>query len=595
MNNFFIFSQNNLLKDKPFELEFRQLKAYFNFRRKFKADKNDINKQGTIFFNEYYLIDKIWLKKWKEFVRYNKFSSININRDVNDNDYNLFRDMILYNKNEITLPPLDNSNIYNNQGEINPLAEFIIIDKKCQEIFGESRKNMAYNIIEKSVPLAFFKDKIILHINTCTKLFCFRDDITNKDMEIIIIFKEQGNINQIFSDINQTYFRYWLKDKGFHIYGHEELDIEEQVCKFRIINKNLKLQLGLVKKNVEINSQNQVIKDMKFFENKNNNYIINHFKNNLNEIKEQNEIETLKRTIEDLKNKNQLLENEKNKILQEKTQEKEKLQNMIDSLSTKMNIDKIKYKDKINEYINILNTMKNENMKNLDKIKFYESKIKLLTEDKEKCLKDNNQMKQKYELIIKDLNEKLQFFENYKIEKIKLEYEKKIEMIKNQYKEEVLQNFNDIRKNLIQTAETNIKNLTQKYKNMYKKKEEKLDKKYNEIIALNININENEIYYNKIKEENIKFKKIISKFPFNLLENEYIILLIIMTKDEKIIFPLMCKNSDKLNKIENIFFSKFPEYSKNKGKFYAHYNLIKPVLSLEENNIKNNDIIIFEY
>ena len=68
-----------------------------------------------------------------------------------------------------------------------------------------------------------------------------------------------------------------------------------------------------------------------------------------------------------------------------------------------------------------------------------------------------------------------------------------------------------------------------------------------------------------------------------------------MTKDEKIIFPLMCKNSDKLNKIENIFFSKFPEYSKNKGKFYAHYNLIKPVLSLEENNIKNNDIIIFEY
>ena len=424
MNNF-IFSQNNLLKDKPFDLEFRQLKTYFNFRRKFKADKNNINNQGIIFFNEYYLINKIWLHKWKEFVGYNKFSSFNINRDANDNDYELFRDMLPYNKNEITLPPLDNSNIYNNKGEINPLAEFIIIDKKCQEVFGESRQNMEYNIIEKSVPLAFFNDKIILHINNNTKLFCFRDDITKKDMEIIIIFQEQGNIHQILSDINKTNFRYWLKDKGFQMDGPDELDIEEQGCKMKIINKKLILQFGFVKKNMGINSQNQVIKDMKFFGNQNNNYIINHFQNKLNESKEQNEIETLKRTIEDLKNKNQLLENEKNKILQIKIQENVKLQNMIDSLSTKMNIDKIKYKDKINEYINILNTMKNENMKNLDKIKVYESKIKSLTEEKEKYLKDNKQMKQKYELTIKDLKEKLQFFEKYKIEEIKLEYEKK--------------------------------------------------------------------------------------------------------------------------------------------------------------------------
>ena len=63
---------------------------------------------------------------------------------------------------------------------------------------------------------------------------------------------------------------------------------------------------------------------------------------------------------------------------------------------------------------------------------------------------------------------------------------KKIEVIKNQYKEDIFQNFNDIRKSLIQTAETNIKNLTYKYNNMYTKKEEELDKKYNEIITLNI-------------------------------------------------------------------------------------------------------------
>ena len=72
-----------------------------------------------------------------------------------------------------------------------------------------------------------------------------------------------------------------------------------------------------------------------------------------------------------------------------------------------------------------------------------------------------------------------------------------------------------------------------------------LDNKYK--MELNINNKENERYYNKIEEENKEFKKEISKFPFTLSENEYIILLIIMTKYEKIIFPLMCKNTDKFN------------------------------------------------
>ena len=67
-----------------------------------------------------------------------------------------------------------------------------------------------------------------------------------------------------------------------------------------------------------------------------------------------------------------------------------------------------------------------------------------------------------------------------------------------------------------------------------------------------------------------------------------------MTKDEKVMFPLMCKNTDKLNKIKEIFFKEFPEYSENNGNFYCHNNnLLKNDETLEECKIKTNDIIIF--
>ena len=256
MDNTIFISQNNFSKDKPFQLEFRQLKEYFNFRRRFKTDKIDTNKQGITFPQDYYLIDKNWLNKWKEFVGYNNFVSFDFNREVKDSDYNTFiKNCLPANKNEIKLSPLDNSNIYNSQGEINPLAEFIIIDKKCQEVFGESRQNMAYNIIEKPVPLTFFNDKIIIHINNNTKLFCFRDDMTNKDMEIIIIFTEQGNNAQIYPYICKENLKYWLKDKGFQMDGPDELEVEEQGCKMKIINKNLKLNLRLAQNKVVIDNQ----------------------------------------------------------------------------------------------------------------------------------------------------------------------------------------------------------------------------------------------------------------------------------------------------------------------------------------------------
>ena len=69
-----------------------------------------------------------------------------------------------------------------------------------------------------------------------------------------------------------------------------------------------------------------------------------------------------------------------------------------------------------------------------------------------------------------------------------------------------------------------------------------------------------------------------------------------MTKDEKIMFPIICKNTDKFKKVKEIFLKEFPEYSETKGKFYyQNNNLLKDDESLEEYKIKTNEIIIFEY
>ena len=239
----------------PFQLVFRQLKEYYNFRKKFKAERHF--NIGKMFQNEYYLIDKNWLNQWKEFAGYNYFSSLKLNREMNDNDYPYFIQFISQNrnKNKNYLYPLDNSNIYLNNGEINPYAEFVVINKDCHKIFGESKQNLGYNNInEKAVPLKMLKNKNILNISKNIKIICFRDDSdeNNKvDMEIIIKLIEEKNQNQfsaIISEIeNDDNFIIWLKNREFGMHGPDELEVEEKGCKYRIINKNLKLKLNQLK------------------------------------------------------------------------------------------------------------------------------------------------------------------------------------------------------------------------------------------------------------------------------------------------------------------------------------------------------------
>jgi len=106
----------------------------------------------------------------------------------------------------------------------------------------------------------------------------------------------------------------------------------------------------------------------------------------------------------------------------------------------------------------------------------------------------------------------------------------------------------------------------------------------------NININElNEIIVKKEKKINILEEK-LSRFPFELNEEEKLMSIIFTTLDQKFYYSIICKNTDRFNTIENKLYEAFSEYSETENNFLFNGRKINKVKSLEDNKI--NDLII---
>ena len=89
-----------------------------------------------------------------------------------------------------------------------------------------------------------------------------------------------------------------------------------------------------------------------------------------------------------------------------------------------------------------------------------------------------------------------------------------------------------------------------------------------------------------------KYESKISQFPFELSFGEKIMSIIIMSSDENIVFPILCKNTDIFSYVENKFYEKYPEYKNFDNYFILNGKRINKNRNLDENKIKNNDIII---
>jgi len=93
----------------------------------------------------------------------------------------------------------------------------------------------------------------------------------------------------------------------------------------------------------------------------------------------------------------------------------------------------------------------------------------------------------------------------------------------------------------------------------------------------------------KLMEELSQLK---SKLPFELLENEKLMVIAFISEDENFHFSTICKNTEKFSRIENMIYNEYPCYDNDNNIFIADNKIINKHNSLENNGIKNNDIII---
>ena len=408
-----------------------------------------------------------------------------------------------------------------------------------------------------------------------------------------------------------------------------------------IKNTNLELESKIKELNnklLEKDTQvNMYIEQIINITNKNNeiNILLKNYQNQIfqkgNEILElQKKLKFQAENISYMKNNADLMtQNMKNKVI-----ELEKVRKMISILELENKKLKMKYninqknEEMKNKTINDLKKVQDEINKNYKEEKIiYENKIKELTEkiklneeikkksenneekiiNLEKIIIEKNDIINKNQRVINELNK-------YNII-LNQENDKKLKEIEQRYTEKLMK------------EKENIKLIEEKYRNVLPEINKKLeihqvhvqsilaqDRPENlfqptfaiEIVPLDIPeieaepIDEIELC-SKDRPENIiepidEILLFSEYIPENISakENEHTILIIVMTKDEKVILPIMLKNTEKLKKMENLFYKEYPEYLLNKGQFYFHNILLNTYNTLEKYKIKNNDIILFE-
>ena len=147
--------------------------------------------------------------------------------------------------------------------------------------------------------------------------------------------------------------------------------------------------------------------------------------------------------------------------------------------------------------------------------------------------------------------------------------------------------------------EKNINNLKNENRELLEKinQLEELPSK-NKIKEFNEKLNQQSLkiseLYENIKEKNKLIKEYELKMPnipFEISSGEKIISIVFISFDENIVFPFLCKNTDIFSFVENKFYEKYSNYKNLDNYFILNGKRINENISLDENKIKNNDII----
>ena len=157
--------------------------------------------------------------------------------------------------------------------------------------------------------------------------------------------------------------------------------------------------------------------------------------------------------------------------------------------------------------------------------------------------------------------------------------QEKIEFLNKKLNEEKEKNQELI--NLNEILKSNLNN--EKLKNI--DLQNKIDKQINIIHNNDSKINDLYARIDDLKEK-------LSRYPFELKKDEKMISVIFTSDDQKIHFSVICKNTEKFNRLEEKLYNDYPEYSETNNYFVVNGNRIQKFKTLEENNIRNSDTII---
>ena len=602
--------------NSEFVIQSKQLIVYFNFRRKFneilsneKSFNNNKYLNNNYFQNKYCLIDGNWLENWKKHVGYDEiiktYHSKLLDRDLNEKDYIWIKPIIKQNSGNNLLGLLNNEVIFNNDYNVDPLVDFDIIDDVCYKYFTPKNNEYFFNkktLIPRHYPIKLLNGKIILMLDLYNYLLRFKDNNSNQYFELLIKFHERSKGRKMTIDfIEKQDINDCIKSLNFNLNKDQNKKFNLFYSNFEIINKTLLLK----NKKLHINQVNPNLKDeiKNFYSNNINNlkknkkinskYLINDKKNDINDDLKNNYISKKsdnnnKKNVNNQSKKNIIIQNNSpikqpkdfNKGFQESDNNYN--ENIKINLEPLLNDEKRK-----NEYER---TIKELNDKLDQTVSYYEKEIKekttIITNNEKiiKELKDNlNKTVAQYEKSIINLNEKHKININEHEKNIK-ELNDKILQLNKELRDE--KNKNNILSNKIKELEDTIlkeKIITDelKEKNNLMKKIIEEDSDKNKIIKL----------MEELKEKGNELNELKKRYPVELLPGEKLLSVIFISSDQTIHYSIICKNTDKFFKLEDLLYEEYPEYSDSKNIFLFKGNKINEYKSLEYNKIKNGDII----
>ena len=215
----------------------------------------------------------------------------------------------------------------------------------------------------------------------------------------------------------------------------------------------------------------------------------------------------------------------------------------------------------------------------------------------EVSVKDNKNLGEAFETIAHlAFKRRLKEDESFIPNKVKLneseKNEKEIERLKNmieQLEKDKLNLSNEIK--ILKKKEIEDENIIKNLKNQINETNNINQLLKNKKIEGNDNKNEILELIVKLEKKNDELKELKEANIFNLKKGEKLMTIIFVSADQRIHYALICKNTDKFSRTEELLYEKYPEYKNRENFFLFNGKKINRFDTIENNGIQNSSII----